>query len=69
MKTSKVLIATKEELVTKYFIGVDLGFRLKWWQRFLVRLGFRNRWQDYSYSTVWKQLLDGDYELVDINNF
>lgn len=55
--------------ISKYKIGVDLGFRLKWWQKLLVSLGFRNCWQDYSCSTVWKKRTDGTYELVDSNYF
>ncbi len=47
----------KEEDLSKYYMGVDLAFRLKWWQKFLVWLGFRNRWQDYSHSVVFKRLI------------
>lgn len=50
-----------------YFMGVDLAVRLKWWQRFLVWIGFRDRWQDYSCSTVFKRHKDGTLEVVDIN--
>ena len=55
--------------LNKYFVGVDLAYRLKWWQRFFIWLGFRNRWQDYSCATVFKELPDGTLEVVDINFF
>lgn len=64
----KEFIKEKKDL-HKYYLGVDLGFRLKWWQKVLVWLGFRNRWQDYSCSTVWKEKEDGTVELVDIKYF
>jgi hypothetical protein len=64
----KEFIIKKEDL-HKYRIGVDLGFRLKWWQKILIHIGFRNKWQDYSCSTVWKERKDGTLELVDLNYF
>ncbi len=62
---------TQEELNTKYFLGVDLGFRMKWWQRLLVWFGLvkRGRFQDHSCSTVFKKLPNGNFEVVDINYF
>ena len=66
----KTLIIDPEDLKKyEYKIGVDLAFRLKWWQKLLVWIGLRNRWQDYSCSTVWKKLPDGRLELVDLNHF
>lgn len=59
----------KKEDLSKYYMGVDLAYRLKWWQRILVWFGFRNRWQDYSCSTVFKRRTDGTLEVVDINYF
>lgn len=59
----------KKEDLPKYYIGVDLAYRLKWWQRLLVWLGFRNRWQDYSASVVFKDKGDGTVEVVDVNYF
>lgn len=55
----------------KYFMGVDLAFRLKWWQRLFIWLGFvkRSKYQDYSCSTVFKRHKDGTLEVVDINLF
>ena len=58
----------KEDLY-KYHMGVDLAYRLKWWQKVLVWFGFRNRWQDYSCSVVWKEKEDGTLELVGLNMF
>ena len=51
------------------YVGFDLGFRLNRWQRFLVWLGFKNRWQDMSCSTVFKKLPNGDLKVVDVNLF
>ena len=63
-------IIEKKDL-PKYFMGVDLAYRLKWWQRLLVFLGIakRSRWQDFSCSTVFKELQDGTLEVVDVNYY
>lgn len=55
----------------EYFVGVDLGFRLSWWKKLLVRFGIvrRSRFQDYSCLTVFKRKSDGTLEVVDINLF
>jgi hypothetical protein len=64
----------KEEIIVQhgkkaYYMGVDLAYRLRWWQKVLVFFGFKNRWQDKSCSTVWKKNKDGTFEIVDINQF
>jgi len=53
----------------KTIMGIDLAFRLKWWQKFLVWLGFRNRWRDFSCLTIWKDNGDGTFTLANINHF
>lgn len=61
----------EESDLSKYFMGVDLAYRLKWWQRLLVwlRIVRRGRWQDYSCSTVFKKHPDGKLEIVDVNYY
>ena len=50
-------------------MGVDLAYRLKWWQKALVWFGFKNRWQDSSCSVVFKEMNDGTLLVVDVNHF
>lgn len=59
----------KKEDLGKYFIGVDLAYRLKWWQKILVWLKIvrRGAFQDFTCSTVFKKRPDGTLEVVDIN--
>lgn len=53
-----------------YHIGVDLGVRpKKWWQRFLVWLGFRNRWTDMSCAVFGEKKADGTFIVHDIKYF
>lgn len=57
--------------LNKYHVGVDLAYTLKWWQKLLVKLHIckRSRFQDYSCSVVWKELPNGNLELVYVNYF
>ena len=61
----------KEEDLPKYFIGVDLAYRMKWWQKVLVWLHLvsRGKFQDYSCSVVFKRKKDGTLLVVDVNKF
>lgn len=48
----------------KYFIGMDFAAKLKWWQRLIVWLGFRNKWSDYSCAVVFKRTGRKDEAIV-----
>ncbi len=51
----------------KYHIGYDFAARLKWWQRLLVWLGFRNRWVDKNCLVIMRKDDLGKMEVVDVN--
>lgn len=70
-RSSEIAMKLGQDEAVKYFLGVDLAYQMKWWQRLLVwlRLAKRSRFQDYSYSTVFKKLSDGTLEVVDVNLF
>lgn len=61
----------KKEDLGRYFCGVDLAHRMKWWQRLFVWLKIvkRSKYQDYTCSTIFKELPNGNYEIVDINQW
>ena len=52
------------EIRGNYYIGVDLAIKLKWWQRFIVWLGFKKKWWDYSCAVVLEKEKDGTYKMI-----
>lgn len=53
----------------KYYIGMDLAIKPKWWQRLVVWLGFKKRWWDYSCAVVCKKDEDGTIKVINKYNF
>ena len=68
---SKLTTRYSSFMENKRFIGIDFGYRPKWWQKVLAFFypPLRKKWGDYSAMVEWEKDAEGNYTLLSSKTF